>query len=80
MQLRCRGLRQYKTYANKSDGAGVYSTIQQCGSPGQARGGTVEPRLPRCTGSSHYVAGDGKAACDRYSSSMLITTPNHAAS
>jgi hypothetical protein len=52
MQLRCRGLRQYKTYANKSDGAGVYSSIQQCGSPGQARGGTPAPgsrgaRAPR---------------------------------
>ena len=64
MQLRCRALRRYNTYENKSDGAGVYASIQQWMALRVMH--EVDARYPRCTGSSQSVAGDGKGACDRY--------------
>ena len=64
MQLRCRALRRYNTYENKSDGAGVYASIQQWMALRIMH--EVDARYPRCTGSSQSVAGDGKGACDRY--------------
>ena len=46
MQLRCRALRRYKTYENKSDGAGVYASIQQWMALRVMH--EVDARYPRC--------------------------------
>ena len=61
MQLRCRALRRYKTYENKSDGAGVYASIQQWQrSPRHARGRRPVPAvhtgLTQCSGLAASVA------------------------
>ena len=63
MQAQCPDLGHLKTYSNKSDGAGVYASMQQILALRVMH--EVDARYPRCTESSQSVAGDGKGGCDR---------------
>jgi hypothetical protein len=61
MQAQCPDLGHLKTYSNKSDGAGVYASMQQILALRVMH--EVDARYPRCTESSQSVAGDGKGGC-----------------
>jgi hypothetical protein len=63
MLTQWQDLAHLTTYSNKSDGAGVYASIQQFLALRVLH--EVNPRYPRCTESSQSVAGDGKGGCDR---------------
>jgi hypothetical protein len=62
MLTQLQDLAHLTTYSNKSDGAGVYASIQQFLAVRVLH--EVNPHYPRCTESSQSVAGDGKGGCD----------------